>query len=107
MLILGNQIRQKRVQDVIWMVINVVWLHSLTQLGGKKSPPVYQKQTELYSLRLWVFLSFLFRHSLARPCGVFFRSPRSDPYQLFSIDFLFALVSAGTRSACGKQKNLQ
>lgn len=38
-----NQIRGgKRVQDVIWMETTVAWLHSLTQLGGKEKPPVYQ-----------------------------------------------------------------
>lgn len=32
-----NQIRGKRVRDVIWMERTVAWLHSLTQLEGKKS----------------------------------------------------------------------
>lgn len=32
-----NEIRGRRVWDVIWMERTVAWLPSLTQLGGKKS----------------------------------------------------------------------
>lgn len=54
-----NQIRGgKRVQDVIWMGITVAWLHSLTQLGGKKSLQFIKRKRSCA-----VFVSGYFRPS--------------------------------------------
>lgn len=38
----------------------------------REKPPVYERQRELCSLGLWVFLAFLFRRSLTRPVVEFF-----------------------------------
>lgn len=66
----------------------------------KEKPPVCQKQKELHSLRLWVFLSFLFRRSLTRPVTEFFLSSVSVLFP----NCLFAWDSAGSRFVCGGQK---
>lgn len=66
----------------------------------KEKPPVCQKQKELHSLRLWVFLSFLFRRSLTRPVTEFFLSSVSVLFP----NCLFAWDSAGSRLVCGGQK---
>lgn len=50
-----NQIRGKRVQDVIWMERTVAWLHSLTQLGGKKSLQFTKSKMSCTSLDIFVF----------------------------------------------------
>lgn len=89
------------------MVINVVWLHSRTQLGGKKGLQFIRSRRSCTVYVPGYFCLSCFVTVLRDLLLSFFQSPRSDPYRLFSLDFLFALVSAGTRSACGKQKNLQ
>lgn len=65
----------------------------------RKEKPVYERQSELCRFGLWVFP--VSPQSSETCCGVFL-SPRPDPYRLFSLNSLFALVPAGSRLGwCG------